>query len=63
MLVDPAQSWVVSPENILYKCGWSPFYGTEFSHQVTHTFVNGNLVYADGNVVSGIQGKRLKFNR
>ena len=63
VLVDPAQSWVVSPENLLYKCGWSPFDGTEFSHQVTHTFVNGDLVYADGNVTAGIQGKRLKFNR
>ena len=63
VLVDPNQSYVVSPENILYKCGWSPFDGIEFSCKVTHTFVNGGLVYADGNVVSGIQGKRLKFNR
>ncbi len=63
VLVDPAQSWVVSPENILYKCGWSPFDGMEFSHQVMATFVNGNLVYANGDIVSGIQGRRLMFNR
>ena len=63
VLVDPAQPWVVSPENILYKCGWSPFDGMEFSHRVTATFVNGHLVYALGDVVSPIQGKRLKFNR
>ncbi|MDP2337422.1 MAG: dihydroorotase [Bacteroidota bacterium] len=63
VLVDPAQSWMVSPKNILYKCGWSPFDGTEFSHSVIATFVNGNLVYANGDVVSGIQGKRLEFNR
>jgi len=63
VLVDPAQPWVVSPENILYKCGWSPFDGIEFSHRVTATFVNGHLVYALGDVVSPIQGKRLKFNR
>ena len=63
VLVDPAHSWVVSPENILYKCGWSPFDGMEFSHRVMATFVNGNLVYANGDIVSAIQGKRLKFNR
>ncbi len=63
VLVDPAQSWVVSPENILYKCGWSPFMGNEFSHRVTNTFVNGELVYAHGDVISMKQGKRLLFNR
>ncbi len=63
VLINPNQSWVVSPENILYKCGWSPFDGMEFSHQVTATFVNGYLVYAIGDVVSPIPGKRLKFNR
>jgi len=63
VLVDPAHSWVVSPENILYKCGWSPFDGMEFSHRVMATFVNGNLVYANGDIVSAIQGKRLKFKR
>src|SRR5665648_8919 len=63
VLVDPAQSWVVSPENILYKCGWSPFNGMEFSHRVTATFVNGWLVYANGDVVSGKQGRRLTFKR
>jgi len=63
VLVDPTHSWVVAPENILYKCGWSPFDGIEFSHRVMATFVNGNLVYANGDIVSGIQGRRLKFNR
>lgn len=63
VLVSSDRSWIVSPKNILYKCGWSPFEGTKFSHRVTATFVNGYLVYANGDVVSGIQGKRLKFNR
>ena len=63
VLVDPSQSWVVSPENILYKCKWSPFEGMEFSHQVTHTFVNGELVYDNGKIKEGKTGKRLKFNR
>ena len=63
VLVDPAHPWVVSPENILYKCGWSPFDGMEFSHRVMGTFVNGNLVYANGDIVSAIPGQRLMFNR
>jgi dihydroorotase len=63
VLVDPNQPWTVSPENILYKCGWSPFDGMEFSHQVLATFVNGNLVYANGEIVSEIRGKRLIFTR
>lgn len=63
VMVDPSSSWVVSPENILYKCGWSPFEGISFSHQVTATFVNGYLVYAEGDIVSEKQGKRLLFKR
>jgi dihydroorotase len=63
VLVDPKQTWTVSPENILYKCGWSPFDGMEFSHRVIATFVNGNLIYANGNIISEVQGKRLMFNR
>jgi dihydroorotase len=63
VLVDPAHSWTVSPKNILYKCGWSPFDGIEFSNRVTRTYVNGDLAYADGVVVPGQIGKRLEFNR
>jgi dihydroorotase len=62
VLVDPNKKWVVSPENILYKCGWSPFDGMEFSHQITNTFVNGTQVYSDGRIISDSKGKRLKFN-
>ena len=62
-LVDPASEWQVSKENILYKCGWSPFEGTKFSHKVTHTFVNGNLVYDNGMINEDIRGERLEFNR
>jgi len=37
--------WKVNPENIFYKCGWSPLEGKTLSHRVSHTFVNGNLVF------------------
>jgi dihydroorotase len=63
VLVDPNHHWVVSPENILYKCGWSPFEGMNFSHQVTTTFVNGIMVYDLGGIVSEKTGMRLMFNR
>jgi dihydroorotase len=45
VIVDPGQATTVSPENILYKCGWSPLEGFQFPAAITHTFVNGNLVY------------------
>lgn len=47
-IVDFDLSWTVSKENILYKCGWSPLEGSLFQTKVTHTFVNGNLVYDNG---------------
>ena len=48
ILVDTKQQWEVSRENILYKCGWSPFEGHTFRSAVTHTWVNGNLIYQNG---------------
>lgn len=44
-LVDLNAPWTVNPRNIFYKCGWSPFDGTTFKSRITHTFVNGQLVY------------------
>ena len=63
VLVDLNKPQIVSKENILYKCGWSPFEGTTFNSSVTHTFVNGNLIYDQGNFNENIKGKRLIFNR
>lgn len=62
VLIDPEKHWVVVPENILYKCGWSPFEGTEFTHQVEKTFVNGQLAYDQGVINANVKGKRLLFN-
>ena len=47
-LIDPVKPWVVSKENILYKCGWSPFEGTTFRSKVVKTIVNGTIVYDNG---------------
>ena len=63
VLVDLNSPWTVDKSNILYKCGWSPFIGTTFHSRVTHTFVNGHLVYAEGKFNESKKGKRLLFNR
>lgn len=63
VLVNPEVSWKVQPDNILYKCGWSPFEGETFHSQVTHTFVNGHLVYENGQFEESVKGQRLQFNR
>jgi dihydroorotase len=63
VLVDPHQPWTVTEESLLYKCGWSPFTGHTFKSMVTHTFVNGQLVYNNGKVSDVKAAKRLTFNR
>ena len=63
VLVDPNISQTVEKENILYKCGWSPFEGTTFHSKVSHTFVNGHLIYNKGVFNDSIKGKRLIFDR
>jgi dihydroorotase len=63
VLVDPDTRWQVDRSNILYKCGWSPFEGTEFSSRVTHTIVSGRLAYENGRIIEGDNGMRLTFNR
>ena len=63
VVVDLKESQLIEKENILYKCGWSPFEGTTFSSTVTHTFVNGNLIYENGAFNESIKGQRLKFER
>lgn len=63
VLVNPHMPWSVKKENIIAKCGWSPFEGVSFKSRVTHTFVNGKLVYANGKVKDIIAGERLTFDR
>lgn len=63
IIVVAKDRWTVAKDNILYKCGWSPFEGTEFSHRIDRTFVNGNQVYGGGVVEDTIKGMPLKFNR
>jgi dihydroorotase len=62
-LVDPESSWTVSRNNILYKCGWSPFEGTTFRSRVVRTIVNGTIVYDNGVLKDDYRGQRLLFDR
>ena len=61
VLVDTAHTWQVTPANILSKCGWSPFEGQKFRSAVTHTWVNGNLVYEQGRFNENSRGMELEF--
>ena len=63
VLVDLNDNSTVTKENILYKCGWSPFEGSVFHSKITHTFVNGNLVYENGEIADEKFGERLLFER
>lgn len=63
VIINPAKPWSVNKTNILYKCGWSPFEGTNFKSRISHTFVNGQLVYENEKVKEIKAGKRLLFDR
>lgn len=63
VLADLNDPWKVERENILSKCGWSPFQGREFRSRVTHTFVSGHLAYREGKFDESMKGQRLTFDR
>jgi dihydroorotase len=63
VLVDMNKTTTVSKENILYKCGWSPFEGHTFPASIEYTLVNGQVVYEQGKIVATTTGQRLLFNR
>ncbi len=63
VLLNMNSPWQVQKDNILYKCGWSPFEGQVFQSAVTHTFVSGHLAYANGHFDDSILGQRLQFTR
>ncbi len=63
VLVDASRPWTVKRDNILYKCGWSPFDGTTFRSRITHTFLNGQLAYENGRFNEKRNAQRLEFVR
>ena len=63
VMVDINKPYTVTPQNILYKCGWSPFDKTTFAATIEKTMVNGNFVYENGVVNASQKGKRILFER
>jgi len=63
VLVDLNNPWKVEKENILARCGWSPFLGRVFKSKVTETFVSGHLAFSDGKFDESVKGQRLAFER
>lgn len=63
LVILSARDFLVGKENILYKCGWSPFEGIRFNHTPTHTFINGSLVYNEGVFDENFRGTALEFDR
>jgi dihydroorotase len=63
VVVDMDTPSTVTPENIYYKCGWSPLENFTFPASIEKTFVSGNLVYSNGSFNEATKGRRLTFNR
>jgi len=63
VLLNPNNPWTVTKDNCLYKCGWSPFEGSTFKSRVTHTILNGTIVYENANFTNHNAAMRLTFNR
>ncbi len=63
VVVDPKKKMTVQADNILYKCGWSPIEGTVLHHSILYTFVNGQIVYDNGNINEQHRGEALLFDR
>ncbi len=63
VLVDANRPFRVEPSNVLFKCGWSPFEGHEFTSTIDTTIVNGELVYRNGKLTGKLAGRRLGFER
>ncbi|MFV0606103.1 MAG: dihydroorotase [Niabella sp.] len=63
VMVDLQKPYTVNKENILYKCGWSPLEDFSFPASITHTFVNGHLVFNNNEWNETEKGQRLLFNR
>jgi dihydroorotase len=63
VIVDPETPYTVAADNVLYRCGWSPFEGHTFATSIDTTIINGEVVYRDGKLTGTIAGRRLDFAR
>jgi dihydroorotase len=63
VIVDAERPYRVSSDNVLYKCGWSPFEGHEFTSTIDTTIINGEIAFRDGSLTGAVAGRRLEFTR
>lgn len=63
VLVDLNAPWTVQKDNILYKCGWSPFEGKTFKSRIAYTILNGKVVYKNFKVLDVQNAEALSFDR
>ena len=63
VLINRNKEHTVNKNNLLYKCGWSPFEGHSFSSTIDSTIINGEIVFKDGKINESFRGERLKFDR
>lgn len=62
VLVDPKTTTEVTKDSLLYRCGWSPLEGEEFSHAIAATWVNGELAWDGTRLAARPHGKKLDFD-
>jgi dihydroorotase len=62
VLVDD-EEFTVKREDVLSKCGWSPFEGTRFRSRIGATWINGRMVWNGEHLVGTPIGQRLEFAR
>ena len=63
-IIDVNKPYTVTKENVLYKCGWSPFEGKTFRSSIAATILNGQVVYENGAPVNEpFFGQQLMFDR
>jgi len=63
VVADLKKPAIVTKENILYKCGWSPLEGFNFPSTIESTMVSGNFVYEKGALIESHRGQRISFDR
>lgn len=63
VVIDPEGKTVASASDVLSRCGWTPFEGTEFSARVERTYVNGEEAFRGGKVNDAVRGMPLRFKR
>ena len=62
-IIDPNKPYTVTSDKIVSRCKWSPFEGHTFPHSITHTIVNGNIAFENGNINENCRGELLTFIR